>query len=107
MLNLATILNGITNGIMPKGMARRVSYGRVAEWRNGRRTGLKILFGVTQVRVRVPPRLLNKNGLFPSETGRFLAPFPRDLASVREKILYIFRLRSVQIDANCNAERRT
>lgn len=29
----------------------------LAEWRNGRRTGFKILWGVTPVRVRVPPRL--------------------------------------------------
>ena len=28
-----------------------------AEWRNGRRTGFKILWGLTPVRVRVPPRL--------------------------------------------------
>jgi hypothetical protein len=30
----------------------------LAEWRNGRRWGLKIPWGVTPVRVRVPPRLL-------------------------------------------------
>ena len=30
-----------------------------AEWRNGRRSGLKIQWGATPVRVRLPPRLLN------------------------------------------------
>lgn len=35
----------------------RVMSDQSAEWRNGRRTGLKILCPVTDVRVRVPPRL--------------------------------------------------
>jgi hypothetical protein len=34
----------------------------MAGWRNGRRTGLKILFPVREVRVRPPPRLLISQG---------------------------------------------
>ena len=40
-----------------RGRDMKVS-GKLAGWRNGRRTGLKILYPVRGVRVRVPPRLL-------------------------------------------------
>jgi hypothetical protein len=43
----------------------------LAEWRNGRRTGFKILFPVREVRVRVPPRLLNSYQLIRKEQKHF------------------------------------
>ncbi len=75
-----------------------------AEWRNGRRTGLKILRGVTLVRVRVPPRLLNQNALFsrcfPGNQGvsaRLSREFPRLFQNQESCVSAGLECKSVQL----------